>query len=60
MRLNAEQYEYMRGPNEGAGMKLLVHDHSELPLVKDFGVAIPPGFHALVAVKVIEVRERER
>lgn len=57
MRLNVEQYEYMKGPNEGAGMKILVHEQNEIPLVKDFGLAIPPGFHALVAVKVIEVSD---
>ena len=31
MRLNIEQYEYMVGPNPGAGIKLLIHENTEVP-----------------------------
>ena len=55
LHLNIEQYEYMHGPNPGAGIKLLVHDNQEVPLVRDLGVAIPPGTHAYVGVQITEV-----
>ena len=55
LRLNIEQYEYMIGPNPGAGIKLLVHENDEVPLVRDLGVAIPPGTHAYLGVQIVEV-----
>ena len=54
-QLNIEQYEYMTGPNEGAGVKLLVHNRGDVPLVKDNGLALQPGTLSFVAVKIIEV-----
>ena len=56
MRLNIEQYEYMVGPNPGAGIKLLIHDNTEVPLVRDLGNAIPPGTHAYVGIQIVQVR----
>ena len=55
--LNIEQYEYMKGPNSGAGLKLQVHNPDEPPLVRDQGIAIPPGSQAFVAIKTIEVSD---
>ena len=45
----------MRGPNPGAGIKLLVHAQHEVPLVRDLGQAIPPGSYAYVGLQMIEV-----
>ena len=55
MQLNVEQYEYMNGPNPGAGLKLQIHNQQDVPLVKDHGIAVPPGTHAFVAVKTVKV-----
>ena len=55
MRLNIEQYEYMVGPNPGAGIKLLIHENTEVPLVRDLGNAIPPGTHAYVGIQIVQV-----
>lgn len=55
LRLNIEQYEYMVGPNPGAGIKILLHENNEIPLVRDLGLAIPPGSHAYVGVQILEV-----
>ena len=55
LQLNIEQYEYMSGPNDGAGVKLLVHQPHDVPLVKDHGLAVPAGMHAFVALKIVEV-----
>ena len=49
--LNIEQYQYMKGPQDEAGIKVLLHDDTEIPLVKELGFAIAPGTHTLVAVK---------
>ena len=58
MELNIEQYEYMRGPNPGAGLKLQIHNQNDVPLVKEHGLAVPPGSHGFVAIKTIEVGTR--
>ena len=55
MRLNIKQYEYMVGPNPGAGIKLLIHENTEVPLVRDLGNAIPPGTHAYVGIQIVQV-----
>ncbi len=50
-----EQYEYMPGPNDGAGIKVLVHHPMEVPLMEEFGMAVPPGTHAYLGITMIEV-----
>ena len=59
MKLNIEQYEYMTGPNDGAGLKILVHDQNQIPLVRDLGQAVPPGAHAFVGIQILQVRTKE-
>ena len=53
--LNIEQYEYMKGPNNAVGLKLLLHNQSDVPLVQDFGINIPAGMHTFVALSVSKV-----
>ena len=53
--LNIEQYEYMVGPNEAAGIKMLLHDPNEAPLVEELGMAVAPGSHAFAAILMLEV-----
>lgn len=55
LTLNIEQYEYTRGPNTDAGIKLYLHHQSDIPAVKDLGFAIGPGIHALVGIKLSNV-----
>ena len=55
MTLNVEQYEYMNGPNEAAGIRILVHHQNDQPRIRDYGQVVPPGAHSLVAVQRIEV-----
>ena len=57
LKLNIEQYEYMSGPNDGAGLKILVHDQNQIPLVRDLGQAVPPGAHAFVGIQILQVRK---
>ena len=45
----------MVGPNPGAGIKLLIHENTEVPLVRDLGNAIPPGTHAYVGIQIVQV-----
>lgn len=45
----------MQSPNNGAGLKILVHDQGEVALVKDLGQAVPPGSHAFVDINVVQV-----
>ena len=53
--MNIEQYEYMKGPNTGAGIKLHLHDQGDVALVKDQGIAVAPGTHGFVAVDLLKV-----
>ena len=53
--LNIEQYEYMISPNPGAGIKILLHEGNEVPLVRELGAAIAPGTRAFLGVQIIEV-----
>lgn len=58
LTLNIEQYEYTKGPNTDAGIKVYLHHQSDIPAVKDLGFAIGPGIHALVGIKLSNVSFR--
>ena len=53
--LNIEQYEYMKGPHNAVGLKLVLHQQDVFPLVQDFGDNIPAGTHTFVAVSISKV-----
>ncbi|XP_071124646.1 degenerin-like protein del-10 [Mytilus edulis] len=53
--LNVEQYEYMPGPNDAAGIKLLTYDKSDIPRIKELGMSVPTGIHAFVGLKLIMI-----
>ena len=53
--LNVEQYEYMPGPNDAAGIKLLTHGPDELPRVRELGISIPTGAHSFVGLQIVYV-----
>ena len=53
--VNIEQYEYMPGPNQGAGLRVHLHSQNEAPLVRDFGIAMPPGSYSLLGMTMIRV-----
>ena len=53
--LNIEQYEYMKGPHNAVGLKLVLHQQDALPLVQDFGDNVPAGMHTFVGVSVSKV-----
>ncbi|XP_011430312.3 degenerin-like protein del-10 [Magallana gigas] len=55
LTLNIEQYEYMPGPHDAAGIKMLIHDHSDIPMVHALGQAISPGSRVFVGMKIIEL-----
>ena len=58
LTINVEQYEYMHGPHDSAGLKILLYDPAEEPLVYELGQAVATGTHTYVGVKVIQVRSR--
>ena len=53
--MNIEQYEYMKGPHNAVGLKLLLHHQNAITLVQDFGDNVPAGMHTFVAVSVSNV-----
>ena len=53
--LNVEQYEYMPGPHDAAGVKMLLHDSRETPSVHSLGQAVATGTHGVVGVKYLLV-----
>ncbi|XP_072040589.1 acid-sensing ion channel 1C-like isoform X2 [Amphiura filiformis] len=55
--IDIQQFEYaesLMNGNPEAGLKILVHDQSDPPLMDYFGIALPPGFHSFVGVRKIE------
>ncbi|XP_052768020.1 acid-sensing ion channel 5-like [Mya arenaria] len=55
LTLNVEQYEYMAGPHDAAGLKILLHDSREMPFVHELGQAVPTGTHAFFGVKFMSI-----
>ena len=53
--LNIEQYEYMAGPQNGVGLKFLLHHQDVMPLVQDFGFTARQGTYTTVDVSVSKV-----
>lgn len=47
----------MPGPHDAAGIKMLIHDHHDIPMVHALGQAISPGSRVFVGMKIIEVRQ---
>ncbi|XP_046360058.2 uncharacterized protein LOC124137693 [Haliotis rufescens] len=55
LTLNVEQYEYMPGPHDAAGVKILIHDHKQFPKVQELGIALPTGTHSFVGMQLISI-----
>ncbi|KAJ8027743.1 Acid-sensing ion channel 1C [Holothuria leucospilota] len=53
VRLFLQQDEYFWGQYTGAGFKILAHPHGELPLVKQLGFSVAPGFETSVSLRHI-------
>ena len=50
----------MAGPHQDAGLKMYLHNQSEIPLVRDLGFALAPGLHSLVGTNVVVVSTCKR
>ena len=55
--VNVENYEYMKGPHDATGVKILVHGPLDVPMVQDFGDSLPTGYSALVDIKTMKLRK---
>ncbi|KAK2183126.1 hypothetical protein NP493_318g01024 [Ridgeia piscesae] len=53
--VNVEQYEYIKGPHNVVGLKLLLDQQDDVPLVQDFDGSVPVGMHTFVAVSHTKV-----
>ncbi|XP_035825598.1 acid-sensing ion channel 2, partial [Aplysia californica] len=56
LTLNVEQYEYMPGPHDAAGIKILLHDGKEFPKVAELGLSIPTGTHTYVGIQLLKIQ----
>ncbi|KAK2172938.1 hypothetical protein NP493_919g01054 [Ridgeia piscesae] len=50
--VNIEQYEYMKGPHDAVGLKVLLHERGDIPLMQDFADAVPAGMNTFIAVDI--------
>ncbi|XP_071950423.1 acid-sensing ion channel 1-like [Antedon mediterranea] len=50
-----DEYTETKDGNIEAGLKVLVHDQNEPPLIESKGISIPPGYHAFTSTKRIQV-----
>jgi hypothetical protein len=55
MTLNIEEYEYMSGPHQATGLKLLLQEEDSVPFVDDLGDQLPTGLDSFVAIRPIKV-----
>ena len=55
LMLNIEQYEYMNGPHDSAGVKILLHDPRQTPLVGSLGQAVSNGVSAFAAINLLMI-----
>ncbi|XP_063427504.1 uncharacterized protein LOC134711007 [Mytilus trossulus] len=55
LKLNVEQYEYMPGPHNAAGIKILIHDRLEIPMVHALGQAMSTGANVFTSVQLMKV-----
>ena len=55
LTMNIQQYEYMAGPHDSAGLKMLMFEHYAIPLVNELGQAISTGSHTYVGIKIMQV-----
>lgn len=55
LTLNVEQYEYMTGPHNSAGIKLLLNEPDQTPFVYGLGQAVPTGTHGYFGIKFMMV-----
>uniref|UniRef100_K1QLG3 Amiloride-sensitive cation channel 2-B, neuronal n=1 Tax=Magallana gigas TaxID=29159 RepID=K1QLG3_MAGGI len=58
--LNVEQYEYMPGPNDAAGVKVLTHVKDDHPRVRELGIAVPTGTQAFIGLQVIMIHNLKK
>ncbi|CAD5123961.1 DgyrCDS12266 [Dimorphilus gyrociliatus] len=49
--LNIEEYEYIPGLDNEAGVKIYLHNNHAKPLVSDLGYALAPGMYTMMSVK---------
>ncbi|XP_070552382.1 acid-sensing ion channel 1C-like [Ptychodera flava] len=54
LRLFVEQFEYTYSENSAAGFKILAHRQNDVPMIRNFGFAIPPGTESLIGLKMIQ------
>ncbi|ELU12198.1 hypothetical protein CAPTEDRAFT_204744 [Capitella teleta] len=52
---NIEQYEYTQSTDEGIGIKLLMHESDDVPLMKERGTAVSPGLYSFISVETTQV-----
>ena len=52
-----DEYTETVDENTQAGLKVLVHDHADPPLMDSLGSAIPPGYYAFMAIRNEQVSQ---
>ena len=50
-----EQYEYTSGLHSGSGVKLLLHEKGDIPMVSTMASGIGQGTHSFVGISIKEV-----
>nr|XP_033816173.1 amiloride-sensitive sodium channel subunit alpha-like isoform X2 [Geotrypetes seraphini] len=56
LELFIQQIEYIRGMTHAAGIRLLIHDQSQMPFPEDEGVNIPPGAETDIGMMKVHIK----
>ena len=54
-KININQSEYAK-TTESAGIKVMLHEYREPPLIKEYGLAIPPGSEAYISTRALKLK----
>ncbi|KAJ1145692.1 hypothetical protein NDU88_011977 [Pleurodeles waltl] len=56
LELFIQQIEYVRDMTHAAGIRLLIHDQSQMPFPEDEGVNIPPGAETEIGMMKVHIK----
>ncbi|XP_006818454.1 acid-sensing ion channel 4-A-like [Saccoglossus kowalevskii] len=56
MVLDIEQHEYMPGVSKGAGVKIMTHTQTDVPLVNEVSMSFGPGMDSTIALRLHQTK----
>ena len=55
MRLFVEQFEYIESLSDSAGVRVVVHNQTQMPFPEDDGISVNPGTKTAVGIRMVYI-----